>query len=103
MTPLFAGVSRMKYRQFLPYNLAAVVFWAVAYSTIGYVFGEYWSELLAVAQNIGYGIVALVALTIILYVLRWRRKSLKGTKSREEIAASIEETGEKTRASGERK
>ena len=47
MTPLFAGVSRMKYYRFLPYNLAAAVVWAVAYSLVGYVFGQYWDELLA--------------------------------------------------------
>ncbi len=76
MTPLFAGVSRMKYRYFLPYSLAAAAAWAIAGATVGYVFGEYWSELLAVARSVGYGFVALVALLIILYVYR-RRKARK--------------------------
>lgn len=74
MTPLFAGVSQMKYRNFLPYNLAAVAVWSTVYGTIGYVFGEYWSELLAVARSVGYGFVALVAFFLILYVLRRRRR-----------------------------
>ncbi len=73
MTPLFAGVSQMKYRQFLPYNLAAVVVWSIAYGAIGYVFGEYWNELLAVARSVGYGFVALVGLSVVLYVYRRRR------------------------------
>ncbi len=98
MTPLFAGVSRMKYSQFIPYNLAAVTLWAIAYSTVGYVFGEYWNELLAVAQNIGYGLVALVVLTIVFYVLRRRRKNLKKEKSPEEApAANVEEKAQASR------
>jgi membrane protein DedA with SNARE-associated domain len=74
MTPLFAGVTRMKYYRFLPYNLAAGVVWAVAYSLVGYIFGQYWDELLAVARSLGYGIIAVVALLFLAYFLRrWFR------------------------------
>ena len=76
MTPLFAGVSRMSYYKFLPFNLSAVVVWAVAYSLVGYVFGTYWSKLLAIAKSFGFGVVALVILVLVAYVLRrrWVRK-----------------------------
>ncbi len=74
MTPLFSGVSRMKYHRFLPYNLAAGVVWAVSYTLVGYIFGEYWDELLAIARSIGFGFVGLVALLIILYIVRRRRR-----------------------------
>jgi membrane-associated protein len=77
MTPLFAGVTRMKYHRFIPYNVTAACVWAVVYSLIGYVFGQYWSDLLAVAKSFGLGIVALVALVIVALVLRrryWRKK-----------------------------
>lgn len=74
MTPLFAGVSRMKYYHFLPFNLAAGVIWAVAYTLVGYVFGEYWDELLAVARSVGFGFVDFVVLLITLYVIRRRYK-----------------------------
>jgi membrane-associated protein len=70
MTPLFAGVSRMKYYKFLPYNLSAAAVWAVAYTLVGYVFGSYWSNLLAVAKSFGYGIVALVILVLGVYLIR---------------------------------
>ncbi|MFL6057510.1 MAG: DedA family protein [Rubrobacteraceae bacterium] len=70
MTPLFAGVSRMKYYKFLPYNLSAAAVWAVAYTLVGYVFGSYWSDLLAVAKSFGYGIVALVILVLAAYLIR---------------------------------
>ena len=70
MTPLFAGVSRMKYYKFFPYNLSAAAVWAVAYTLVGYVFGAYWSELLAVAQSFGYSIVALVVLALSALLMR---------------------------------
>lgn len=80
MTPLFAGVSRMKYYKFLPYSLAATTTWALISGTVGYIFGEYWNELLAVARDVGYGFVALVALLLILYVLRRSRARRKTGK-----------------------
>jgi membrane-associated protein len=76
MTPLFAGVTRMGYYRFVPYNVAAGLVWAVVYSLIGYVFGQYWGELLAVARSFGFSIVALVVLVVVAIVLRrrYRRK-----------------------------
>ena len=73
MTPLFAGVTRMRYYQFVTYNLTAATLWAISYTFVGYVFGEYWSNLLAVAKSFGYGVVVLVALIVALYLLRRRR------------------------------
>jgi membrane-associated protein len=84
MTPLFAGVSQMKYPYFLPYNLAATTTWALATATVGYVFGEYWNELLAVARNVGYGFVALVALFVALYFYRRWRLAKRGRSKTEE-------------------
>jgi membrane protein DedA with SNARE-associated domain len=80
MTPLFAGVSRMKYYYFLPFNLSAGVVWAVAYSIVGYVFGQYWGTLLSTAKDIGFGFVGLVLLFVLLYVLRRRSKRKKKRK-----------------------
>jgi membrane-associated protein len=78
MTPLFAGVSRMKYYRFLPYNLSAAAVWAVAYTLVGYAFGAYWSELLAVAKSFGYGIIVLVTLALIAYLLHRRMRRREG-------------------------
>jgi membrane-associated protein len=76
MTPLFAGVTRMKYYRFLPYNLTAGVVWAVAYSLVGYIFGQYWDELLAIARSFGYSVIAVVALALFAYFFRrwWVRR-----------------------------
>jgi membrane-associated protein len=78
MTPLFAGVTRMKYYRFVPYNVAAGLVWAVVYSLIGYVFGQYWGELLAVAKSFGFSVVALVVLVVVAFVLRRRYRRKKG-------------------------
>ncbi len=82
MTPLFAGVSRMKYYHFLPYSLAATTTWALLTATVGYVFGQYWNELLAVARSVGFGFVGLVALLIIVYV--YRRRRARNKRNRED-------------------
>jgi membrane protein DedA with SNARE-associated domain len=78
MTPLFAGVTRMGYFRFVPYNVAAALVWAVVYSLIGYVFGQYWSELLAVARSFGFSVMALVILVTVAFVLRRRYRRKKG-------------------------
>src|SRR4028119_1174005 len=70
MTPLFAGVSRIKCDSFVPYNVGAAAVWSVVYSLIGYVFGQYWTELLAVAKSFGYSVVGLVFLVLLAYLLR---------------------------------
>src|SRR4028118_1876842 len=81
MTPLFAGVTRMKYYRFVPYNVASTATWAAAYGAIGYAFGEYWTELLAVAKSFGFSVVALVILVIVAFVLRRRSQRKPATKS----------------------
>jgi len=76
-TPIFAGVSRMPYPRFLAFNASAVVVWAVAYTMVGYVFGEYWDELLTVSRSLGFVLLAIVVLAVVLYVYRRRRTSKK--------------------------
>lgn len=60
----------MKYYRFVPYNVAAAAVWSVVYSLIGYVFGQYWTELLAVAKSFGYGVIGLAVLVLLAYLLR---------------------------------
>ena len=72
-TPLFAGLSRMKYYRFVPYNLAAVIVWAIAYGSVGYFFGQYWTQLLEIARSFGFGVLFVVVLTIATYIYYRRR------------------------------
>lgn len=76
-TPLFAGMSRMKYYRFVPYNLSAIVVWAIAYATIGYFFGQYWDQLLEAARSFGFGVILLIALTFATYIYYRRRRNRK--------------------------
>lgn len=72
-TPLFAGMSRMKYYKFIPYNLSAVIVWAVAYGTVGYFFGHYWEQLLEVARSFGFMFLSAVVLVLLTYIFYRRR------------------------------
>ena len=74
-TPLFAGLSRMPYPRFLAFDAGAIAVWAVAYPSVGYVFGEYWDELLAVARSVGFVLLAVLALILGIYVYRRRKAS----------------------------
>lgn len=78
---LFAGMSRMKCYRFVPYYLAAVTVWAIVYTLVGHVFGEYWDALLSIAKTFGYGIAALVILALVLYGLRRRAKRKKRSEN----------------------
>ena len=42
MAPFAAGMSRMPYRRFLVYNIAGGMLWAIAFTFLGYFFGESW-------------------------------------------------------------
>lgn len=42
MAPFAAGMSRMPYRKFLPYNAAGCVVWSLAFTLLGYFFGHSW-------------------------------------------------------------
>lgn len=76
-TPLFAGVSRMPYPRFIAFNFLAIAIWAVVSATAGYLFGEYWDELLAAARSVGFVLLAILALTVGLYIYRRRMASEK--------------------------
>ncbi|MFC5520557.1 bifunctional DedA family/phosphatase PAP2 family protein [Polaromonas jejuensis] len=42
LVPFLAGLSRMAYRKFLPYNVAGAVLWASAVTLLGYFLGAGW-------------------------------------------------------------
>lgn len=42
MAPFVAGMSRMPYRRFAPYNIAGGVLWSLAFTLLGYFFGQSW-------------------------------------------------------------
>jgi membrane protein DedA with SNARE-associated domain/membrane-associated phospholipid phosphatase len=42
MAPFVAGMARMRYREFLVYNVAGGILWAVTFTLLGYFFGQSW-------------------------------------------------------------
>jgi membrane-associated protein len=70
--PIVAGVSRMRHRTFLTYNVVGAILWGVGVTTLGYFLGQVgW-----VKSNIEVAIVALVAISLLpvgIELLRQRR------------------------------
>ena len=76
-TPVVAGVSRMRYRTFVTYNVIGGVLWGAGLSALGYALGD----VQFVADNLEpiiLGIVALSVLPIVVEVLRARRAHRRG-------------------------
>jgi membrane-associated protein len=75
--PVVAGVSRMRYRTFVVYNVVGGVLWGAGVVLLGYFLGQ----IEFVAENVEpiiLGIVALSVLPIVLEVLRARREHRAG-------------------------
>jgi membrane-associated protein len=75
--PVVAGVSRMRYRTFVTYNVIGGVLWGAGVTLLGYFLGE----IEFVADNIEpiiLGIIALSVLPIVIEVLRARRQQRSG-------------------------
>lgn len=75
--PVVAGVSRMRYRTFVTYNILGGVLWGVGVTLLGYFLGQ----IDFVAENIEpilLLIIALSVLPIVIEVLRARREQRSG-------------------------
>ena len=75
--PVVAGVSRMRYRTFVTYNVVGGVLWGAGVVLLGYFLGG----IEFVADNVEpiiLGIVALSVLPIVVEVLRARREHRAG-------------------------
>jgi len=74
----------MSYSRFVSFNTGAIVVWAVTYASAGYVFGEYWDELLTVTRSVGFLLLAAVALILVgTYVYRRYYSTKKKDRGRE--------------------
>lgn len=68
--PLCAGVMRLPYTRFLAFNVAAVSLWAVVVSSIGFLFGQYWAQILQAARWLGLAVLAVLLLLLVRYLYR---------------------------------
>ncbi|HEX6447026.1 MAG TPA: bifunctional DedA family/phosphatase PAP2 family protein [Streptosporangiales bacterium] len=64
LIPGLAGISRMRYRTFLSFNVAGGVCWATGYVFVGYLAGASWQRAEHAASKIGVGLLVVLALVL---------------------------------------
>jgi len=75
LVPGFAGVSRMRYRSFLVWNLAGGAVWATAVVVAGYLAGNAWRKVNSTISVVSYCILGVVVIGLIaLWWVRRRRR-----------------------------
>jgi membrane protein DedA with SNARE-associated domain len=74
--PLLAGVSRMRYRAFLMWNVLGAVLWSILHVSIGYAAGSSRGQLESGLHSAGFVGVGVVALIVVLHVRRFRGRIL---------------------------
>jgi membrane-associated protein len=71
-----AGVLRMPWKQFVGYNFLGAAVWVTVVSVAGYLFGRQWQSLLRVMRGLNLGILAALAIVIVvIWQIRSRRHS----------------------------
>jgi undecaprenyl-diphosphatase len=77
--PGAAGMSRVRYRTFLLFNVVGGVVWATTFVLVGYAAGHNWRRVEALVS--GSGLAVLVALALGFWLWRsWRRGALAGLR-----------------------
>jgi membrane protein DedA with SNARE-associated domain len=83
---LLAGAANMPWKEFLFYNSAGAVVWAVVITLVGYFFGKSLDLIISVVG--GTGTVALVVIVLVMGFLMWRKRR---NKREEKDTAGAEE------------
>jgi membrane protein DedA with SNARE-associated domain len=75
-TAFLAGVNRMPWRRFLPWNAAGGIIWAILYGLLGYYLGNNVSALNSVLSVLGIGGAVAVGVVVvaIIGVVIWQRR-----------------------------
>ncbi len=73
LIPGLAGMSGLRYRTFLVFNVAGGVAWATMAVLLGYLGGSSWRHVERVASHIGLAVLAVVVVTMLVGVWRFRR------------------------------
>jgi membrane protein DedA with SNARE-associated domain len=70
--PGLAGISKMRYRVFLPANAAGALCWGVLFVLLGYFVGERVEKVTGIASDVLLGLI--VVLIVVLFIRRRRRE-----------------------------
>ncbi len=73
--PFTAGLNRMPYGKFMAYDVPSAFFYVVLFTFIGYFFGDNWQAIDEILANIGWGVIALIALAVLAYWWHRRRSA----------------------------
>ena len=95
IVPGLAGMSGMRYRTFLVFNIIGGVTWAVAYSLAGYLAGASFRTISSWSSKAGYLLAALLVAGIVAVVVLKRRRTGTGEPAlaMEEPAGTLEANG----------
>jgi membrane-associated protein len=74
LVPGFAGVSKMRYRTFLVWNVAGGTIWATAVVIAGYLAGNAWHRAASDISLIGWCVLGLVVVMAVVWWVRRRRQ-----------------------------
>jgi membrane protein DedA with SNARE-associated domain len=82
LVPTLAGISGIRYRKFLAYNVAGGLVWATGYTLLGYLAGSAYTRYQGTAALIAGIVVGVAALLAIGYWL-WRRRRARASQEGE--------------------
>ena len=80
--PLVAGMSKMNYKKFIPFNLLGVAMWSAGFTYLGYFAG---AELKKMGVNVEMAALLIILISISPMIIH----ALKDKKRRESIASAI--------------
>ncbi len=76
-----AGVLRMHWERFATFNVLGAATWVVTVSTLGYVFGKHWQQLVPLLRNVDV-VVAILAGLLVAGAWWWRRPKQRKEQGR---------------------
>ncbi|MDQ6650413.1 MAG: DedA family protein [Actinomycetota bacterium] len=74
VTPALAGLSRLPYRRFLPFNAAGALVWGVGFTLVGYLAGAGYAKVEKVAGRASLGVFGLLVVGFVLVRVRSARR-----------------------------
>ena len=86
--PAAAGVARMPYRRFLPWDAAAGLLWGTGSALLGYFAGQNYETLARWAEHLSLALLALVLGGAGLFLVRRRLKRQRGRRKRSPTRAA---------------
>jgi membrane protein DedA with SNARE-associated domain len=69
-----AGILRMPWRKFVISNFLGAVLWVTVISSVGYLFGRHWDQLVEIVKQVNIAFLVIAAVVVAVLWWRYRRK-----------------------------